>query len=251
MPVALEVEHLTRRFGRTVAVDDLSLGIDAGEAVALFGPNGAGKTTFLRLCATLLRPTRGRVRVFGLDAAESGMAVRRRIAMLAHESYLYPDLTPLENLRFHARLFGARNAEARIRFLVERLGLLGWSQRPVRTLSRGLVQRCALARVLLHEPDLLFLDEPFTGLDIEAQTTLAEVLAEAHRRGTTLLMSTHDLAAGLALCTSALVLARGRSVAHEAVAATERAAFERRYRALVQPPDRGQATHSPASPAPS
>jgi heme exporter protein A len=235
MSPALEVEHLARRFGRTVAVDDLSLCIEAGEAVALFGPNGAGKTTFLRLCATLLRPSAGRVRVFGLDAAANGIAVRRRIAMLAHESYLYPDLTPLENLRFHARLFSVADAEKRVRFLIDRLGLVGWAHRPVRALSRGLLQRCALARVLLHEPAVLFLDEPFTGLDLEAQTTLVEVLAEAHRQGTTLLMSTHDLASGLTLCTSALVLVRGRLASYGAVDPTARDDFERRYRALVQP----------------
>lgn len=249
MPFALEVEHLTRRFGRTIAVDDLSLAIEAGEAVALFGPNGAGKTTFMRLCATLLRPTRGRVRILGIDAVENGIAVRRNIAMLAHESYLYPDLTPLENLRFHARLFGVADPEQRIRHLIERLGILGWSQRPVRTLSRGLVQRCALARVLLHKPAVLFLDEPFTGLDLDAQTILAEVLAEAHRQGTTLLMSTHDLASGLALCTSALVLARGRFASYGRVGAQERGAFERRYRDLVRPPGRGPAASAlPPSP---
>jgi len=119
------------------------------------------------------------------------------------------------------------------------MGLVGWSHRPVRTLSRGLLQRCAVARVLLHEPAVLFLDEPFTGLDLDAQTILSDVLLEAHQRGTTLLMSTHDIQAGLALCTSALVLVRGRLAWHGRVRAHEREAFERRYRELTHVTEAG------------
>ncbi|MEO8602045.1 MAG: heme ABC exporter ATP-binding protein CcmA [bacterium] len=210
MAAALEVERLTKRFGRTPALDDVSATIAAGEAVLLLGPNGAGKTTLLRCAATLLKPSRGTVRIAGLDAATHGADVRRRLAVLGHESFLYPDLTPTENLAFYARLYRIAAPAARVETLIERLGLRGWAQRPVRTLSRGLVQRCALARVLLHEPDLLLLDEPFTGLDAEARALLSTVLREAHGRGTAMLMSTHDLALGLDLCDRAMILAGGR-----------------------------------------
>jgi heme exporter protein A len=250
MPAALEVEHLSKRFGSTLALDDLAWRADVGAAVALFGPNGAGKTTLMRLCATLLRPTHGVVRVLGLDAARHGAAVRRRIAVLAHESWLYPDLSPRENLAFYARLFGVIDAPRRVDALIAHLGLGGWSHRPVRALSRGLVQRCALARVLLHEPDVLFLDEPFAGLDLEARELLCDVLRTARQRGTTILMSTHDVGLGLALCSAALVLVRGRIAWEGAVGTADAAAFEAHYRALVHQRDAGAHAGAPPTSAP-
>lgn len=233
MPVALEASRLSKRFGRTLAVNDVSVALDVGSAVAVLGPNGAGKTTFLRLCTTLLRPTSGEIRLFGMDTARHGNAVRRRIGLLGHESLLYPDLTAAENLLFYARLFRVRQAAARIEVLIERLALSGWANRPVRTLSRGLLQRCALARVLIHEPDILFLDEPFTGLDLDARETLCQVLSEVCAAGATLLMSTHDLEVGFRLCSSALVFVRGRLAWQGLISPTERLAFEDRYRSLT------------------
>ena len=237
MSLALAVEHLSKWFGRTLALDDVGWSAERGEAVALLGPNGAGKTTLMRLCATLLRPSRGTVSVLGLDAATHGAAVRRRIAVLGHEPWLYPDLSPRENLRFYARLFGIERPQARVDALIDQLGLGGWSHRPVRTLSRGLLQRAALARVLLHEPELLFLDEPFTGLDLDARDLLCEVLRDAHRRGATLMMSTHEVGLGLRLCTSAVVLVRGRIAWQGAVDGGDVAGFEARYRALTHRSD--------------
>ena len=245
MPAALEVEHLSKRFGSTLALNDVTWTVDQGASVVLFGPNGAGKTTLLRLCATLLRPSSGRVAVLGLNAAKDGAAVRRRIAVLGHESWLYPDLSPRENLRFYARLFGVANPMPRVDALIDRLGLVGWSHRPVGALSRGLVQRCALARVLLHEPELLFLDEPFTGLDLDARGLLCDVLREAHQRGTTLLMSTHDMSLGLSLCSSAIVLVRGRIAWTGPAGAADAVDFEARYRALTQ--QRAGATAPPTA----
>jgi heme exporter protein A len=250
MPAALEVEHLSKRFGSTLALDDLAWTVERGAAVALFGPNGAGKTTLLRVCSTLLRPTTGAVRVFGLDAAAHGAAVRRRIAVLGHESWLYPDLSPRENLRFYARLFALDAPQARIDALVDRLGLAGWSHRPVRALSRGLLQRCALARVLLHEPELLFLDEPFTGLDLDGRDLLYTVLREAQQRGVTLLMSTHDVAPGLAVCAAAVVLLRGRIAWQGAVDADDAAGFEARYRAITHQRSGADSASGSASAAP-
>ena len=245
MPAALEVEHLSKRFGSTLALNDVTWTVDQGASVVLFGPNGAGKTTLLRLCATLLRPSSGRVAVLGLNAAKDGAAVRRRIAVLGHESWLYPDLSPRENLRFYARLFGVANPMTRVDALIDRLGLVGWSHRPVGALSRGLVQRCALARVLLHEPELLFLDEPFTGLDLDARDLLCDVLREAHQRGTTLLMSTHDMSLGLSLCSSAIVLVRGRIAWTGPAGAADAVDFEARYRELTQ--QRAGATAPPTA----
>jgi heme exporter protein A len=233
MVPALAVAGLRKRFGRTYAIDGVTLEIAPGAAVALFGANGAGKTTLLRLCATLLRPTAGSVSVFGMDASRDGASVRRRIGLLGHDSFLYADLSASENLLFYARLFGLDQPAARAAAMLERLDLVGWSQRPLRTLSRGLAQRCALARALLHQPELLLLDEPFSGLDLHASAGLHDVLAGAHRAGTTIVMSTHDLPQGLALCSSALVMRRGRVAFHGTVAATEHASFTAEYRQLV------------------
>jgi heme exporter protein A len=231
MPAAVAVEDLSKRFGRTRALDRVSVQIDAGAAVAVLGPNGAGKTTFLRLCATLLRPSSGRLELLGIDAAERGAAVRRRIGFVGHESLLYPDLSPSENLTFYARLFGLADAHERVPAFLEQMGLVGWSHRPVRTLSRGQLQRCALARALLHEPELLILDEPYTGLDFAAADRLQALLENTHQRGTTLLMSTHDLGRGLALCSTALVLTAGRLVFHGSCGGQTR--FEAEYRRLA------------------
>lgn len=235
MSFAVEAAALGKRFGRTSAVDGVTLSIEAGGATALVGPNGAGKTTFLRLCANLLRPTSGEIRVLGLDPRSEGPAVRRRIGFLGHESLLYPDLTPNENLLFYARLFGVERPRRRVAELVERLGLTGWAHRPVRALSRGLTQRCALARVFVHRPALLFFDEPFTGLDADARETLIELLAGETRSGTTLVMTTHDLAAAARLCHSAAVLVKGRLAWHGPVGSDGGAAFAARYQALTHP----------------
>ena len=161
------------------------------------------------------------MRLFERAVNDGGAAARRRIGFLSHQSFLYPDLTPTENLDFYARMFRVSKPVERVRALIERVGLTGWAHRPVRTLSRGLEQRCALARALVHEPDLLLLDEPFTGLDVDASGMLAGMLRETHASGTTLLMTTHDMARGLELCRRAIILARGRlDVGRHALAAT-------------------------------
>lgn len=204
----LQARGLTRRFAGVTAVNGIDLKIDAGEAVALLGPNGAGKSTLLRLCATSLRPSAGMLQLFGEDAHESRLQARRQIGFLSHQSFLYPDLTITENLLFYAEMYGA--AASRVGELIEQVGVRGWANRPVRTLSKGLEQRCALARALLHEPRLLLLDEPFTGLDTQAAEMLSHTLGREQDRGTTVLMATHDLDRAATLCGRAVVLQQGR-----------------------------------------
>jgi len=227
--VVIESRGLTRRFAGVTALYGIDLSVTAGEAVALCGHNGAGKTTLLRLLAMLLRPSAGSVSMFGRVACDDGGWIRRRIGFLSHHSFLYPDLTPTQNLEFYARMFDVPAAASRIAALLEQVGLGGWAHRPVRTLSRGLEQRGALARALLHAPALLLLDEPFTGLDIDAAQMLSDTLRSAHDAGTTVLMVTHDMARGFELCTRAVILSRGRLVWDGGIAATDRAAFDRAY----------------------
>jgi heme exporter protein A len=229
----VETRGLGRRFAGITAVQDLDLTVTPGEAVAVLGPNGAGKTTLLRLLATLLRPSAGSLRLFDRPLRDGGAEARRRIGFLSHQSFLYPDLTPTQNLEFYARMFGVRAAAARVAELIEQVGLIGWAHRPVRTLSRGLEQRCALARAVLHEPQLLLLDEPFTGLDVHAAAILADMLRQAHARGTTLLMTTHDLARAFELCTRAVILARGRLRWSGVISAAGREEFEQVYREVT------------------
>ncbi len=229
----IETQGVGRQFAGVTAVDGVDLQVAAGEAVALFGPNGAGKTTLLRMIATLLRPTSGRLRLFGQSVSDGGAQARRRIGLLSHHSFLYPDLTPTENLEFYARMFRVSAPQRRVRELLEQVGLLGWAHRPVRTLSRGLEQRCGLARALLHAPDLLLMDEPFTGLDVDAGRMLRGILQQAHTRGTTLIMTTHDMAQGFELCRRAIVLVRGRLAWSGPIHEDERASFERIYSAVT------------------
>lgn len=209
---AVALSKVCRSFGRLRALDSISLDVATGSSTALMGPNGAGKTTLLRLCATLIAPTSGSLRVLGLDPQRDGPRVRAGIAVLGHESHLYGDLTAEENLSFTARLHGIDDAAARIDAALERIGLRAAARRPARTFSRGMQQRCALARILLQRPRLLLLDEPATGLDAAARDVLFELVAELRGAGTTVMVTSHDPGEAIALCDRAVLLAAGRVV---------------------------------------
>jgi heme exporter protein A len=204
----IEAENLRKTFAWTPVLNGVSCHVGAGEVVGVFGPNGAGKTTFLRLLATLLKPSAGTLRLFARDPYDP--AVRRRLGFLGHDSFLYPDLTPVENLTFYGRAYGLSDLPGRIDTALEQVGLRDWGHTPVRTFSHGMEQRLALARSLFHEPDLLLLDEPYTGLDSRGVTTLQTALACAKEQGKTVVLTTHDFSLGLELCDRALILHRGR-----------------------------------------
>jgi heme exporter protein A len=208
MTSVVEAVGLGRQFASLRALHDLDLEIHAGESVSIFGPNGAGKTTLIKLLATVLTPTEGKLRLFGSE--RPGPSVRRRIGVVSHGSFLYGELTALENLRFYARLFSVGDAERRISEMLAEVGLDTRRDRPVRTFSSGMEQRLALARAFLHDPDLLLLDEPYTGLDPQAVAHLQEILVRFHRRGKTIVLTTHDIGHGLEVCDRAAILAAGR-----------------------------------------
>jgi len=205
---AVSASGLHRRFGAVPVLRGLDLEVARGQALALFGPNGAGKSTLLRTLAGLLRATRGSVKVFGNELPAAG-ELRRRIGYLGHESFMYRDLSARENLSYYARLFSIDPDRAPRAALAE-VGLERFAERRVATFSRGMLQRLALARVFLHSPDLLLLDEPLTGLDPPGGELLSTMLIERRKRGVTILMATHDLERALACSTRAVVLARGR-----------------------------------------
>lgn len=204
----IEAENLRKTFAWVPVVDGISCHVGEGEIVGLFGPNGAGKTTLLRLFATLLKPSDGILRLF--HGAPEDPAVRRRLGFLGHESFLYPDLTPIENLTFYGRAYNLPRLATRIATALEQVGLQEWGNTPVRAFSRGMEQRLALARVLFHDPDLLLLDEPDTGLDFRGLALLQTVLSRMKKEGKTVVFTTHDFALGLELCDRALILHRGR-----------------------------------------
>jgi heme exporter protein A len=176
--------------------------------VALFGSNGAGKTTLLRVLAGLLRPSSGRIELLGIPLPGSP-ELRRRIGVVAHDSFLYPDLSASENLRYYARLYGVSDA-TRIAELLANFGLEAVAHRTVRTYSRGMLQRLSLARAILHGPELLLLDEPFAGLDPAVSALLEQTLRSLHARGATIIFSRHDLDGGLRIAHRAVIMSGGR-----------------------------------------
>lgn len=213
MTVALELDGLTRRYGERPALDGISLRLEDGRTLGVFGANGAGKTTLLRVLATLLRPHAGSARVLGAALPEEAWKVRGQVGYLGHEPLLYRELSVRENLLFYARLHGA--PQGRVTDLLASVGLERRAEEPVRDLSRGMVQRAAAARAVLHDPPLLLLDEPRTGLDPAAVELLEPLLGRSSKR--TRVLVTHDLEGGLAESDLALGLRGGRQAFAERV----------------------------------
>jgi heme exporter protein A len=189
----IEVRSLVKTFGLKPVLRGLNLHLEAGEFVALLGPNGAGKTTLLRILASLARPSLGEVRLAGHHLPGDAAAVRRILGVVSHQPLLYGDLTAEENLRFYARLYSVPEAKRRIDEILEMVGLDRRRRDRVREYSRGMQQRLAIGRAVLHDPLILLFDEPHTGLDQEASTMLDGVLRQVAGRGRTVLMTSHDL----------------------------------------------------------
>ncbi len=206
----LLAQGLRREFAGVPVLGGVDLTVEGGELVVLLGANGAGKTTLLRVLATLLRPSGGTLRLFGEDASRRPPPARGRVGYVGHESACYPDLTGRENLEFHAALHAVPDAVRRVDELLGWAGLADSARRPVRVYSRGMTQRLALARALLHAPELLLLDEPFSGLDPAAAARLEALLGELRRAGHAIVLSTHDLERVAALATRVAMLHRGR-----------------------------------------
>jgi heme ABC exporter ATP-binding subunit CcmA len=207
---SLTFTDVTRNFGRRRALNRVSLTCRAGELVALIGPNGAGKSTLLAIAATLLKPSSGQVLFGTLAAAAAGAAVRARIGLLAHDLFIYPELSARENLMFFAALHGVANVGPLVDQALARANLADRRDDPVSSFSRGMRQRLAIERALLHAPRLLLLDEPFTGLDDAAVRATGERLRQARDAGAIVVVTTHDLEAIEPLADRALVLAAGR-----------------------------------------
>ena len=251
----IELRKLTKAFGRKMALRGLDLRVAPGESLVLFGPNGAGKTTLIRILSSLSRPTSGAVYIGGLDLKTHADGIRSHLGVVSHAPLLYDSLTAEENLRFFGRLYGVIDLDARVTLLLEQVGLAARRKDLVRTFSRGMTQRLSIARALLHDPEILLLDEPDTGLDPQAAEMLHRLLAElsgrtsgprldapvvasvlpgaslgyAHSAARTIVTVTHNLERGLALADRVVILANGRIVYDAAANALTRSQLRPLY----------------------
>ena len=228
----LSLEDVERSFGVRKALDGVSFDLPSGSFLSIFGPNGAGKTTLLRTMTTLLPPSKGTVRVCGMDVVADAVELRGRIGLISHNPLLYSDLSAEQNLQFFAEMYGLVDPDTRIRELLESVELDHRRLDLVRTFSRGMIQRLSIARALLHDPDIVFLDEPYSGLDPHAMDILDGLIASVRDRHTFVMVS-HDLAKGLELCSHALILSAGQIVLFEEKDAIDVEQFSRTYRKTV------------------
>jgi heme exporter protein A len=225
---AIEARALEKWYGPLPAVRGIGFSLSPGEFLTIFGPNGAGKSTLLRMLCGAVRPTRGAVTVGGEEVGASD-AARRRIGLLSHQTFLYPGLSAAENLDFYARLYALPRRRERVEAALESVGLADRRADRVRTFSRGMQQRLALARTLLHEPEVVLLDEPYTGLDPHAAAVLRATLDRLRDGRTTVVLVTHNLSQGLEQADRVAVQVAGRWVSDEPRSAVDAAAFERVY----------------------
>jgi heme exporter protein A len=208
----IQVKGLVKSFGHTYALRSVDLEVPQGEFLTIVGPNGAGKTTLLRILATLLKPTDGLVRIDGLDPAARGEEIRRLVGFVSHRSLTYANLTAQENLRFYGRMYNVPALQERVEMLLNLVGLEARRHDPVRGLSRGMQQRLSIARAIVHQPSLMLLDEPYTGLDQQATEMLRQLLRTISAESRTVVMTTHNLERALELSDSLAMLAKGRIV---------------------------------------
>lgn len=206
----IEVKNLVKRFGGKTVLRGLNFSVQPGEFVALLGPNGSGKTTFLRILASLTPPSLGDVRVAGYSLPRHAEAVRARLGVVSHLTLLYGDLTAEENLLFYGRLYSLPQLPERITEVLEMVGLESRRHDVVRTFSRGMQQRLSIGRAVLHDPDVMLFDEPYTGLDQDASLMLDDLLRTVAGQGRTVVMTSHDLARAEELATRFDILSRGK-----------------------------------------
>lgn len=208
----IQISGLVKQYGFNAVLRGVNLHVSKGAFVTLVGPNGAGKSTLMRIVATLLKPTAGEVKIGGWLMPQYSDRVRRHIGLVSHQTLLYGDLTAAENLLFFAKLYRLDHSADRVAQALKRVGLAARERDAVRTFSRGMMQRLTIARATLHEPDVLLLDEPYTGLDQDASALLDSLLKRESENGRTILMITHDLVHGLNLCDRVAILSRGKIV---------------------------------------
>lgn len=229
----LELRNVTKIFSEKPVLKNLSMTVAPGEIVAFIGPNGAGKSTAFKCIAGLMKPTNGEIIVNGETVKKSSIQLKKQIGYLGHESFLYEALSPIENLKFYGKLYKTPNLDETIAAILKKVGLYRFRDIRIDSFSRGMIQRLAIARMLLSEPNLLLLDEPHTGLDQGAISLLNSLIREKHLEGKSMILITHDFEQVLALCDRAVVLYRGRIVAETEVVTHDLLTFRKWYAEAV------------------
>ncbi len=229
----LRVRGLTKKIGSKQILKGIDMEIAPGEFVACFGPNGAGKSTTLKILAALSKPSSGQVIIDGQDIQENSLALRRRIGVISHNSFLYGKLTARENLEFYGRMYEVSDLDRRVETILDQVGLILVANEPVAGFSRGMQQRLAIARALIHNPSLVLLDEPYTGLDEMAKGILNTILKELSQSKHTVFLITHDFDQGLEQSDQALILVGGKIVYSCKPRSLSREEFRLRYLKLA------------------
>jgi len=227
--MVINVKSVSKAFDTRNVLRDIAIDIGTGQAVLICGINGAGKTTLLRIIAGLLQPDIGSVKLCGYNIRKDPEKAKSQFGMISHKSMVYPELTVLENLSFFARLYGVKDSDANITELLQDVGLFSYRYDTAGILSRGLLQRLAIARALVHRPALLLADEPFTGLDAKACHHLITVLNEFTKNGGTIVMTTHDIDIGLQCCNRVVVLDKSNLIFDASTSDIDTAKFLKDY----------------------
>jgi len=231
--MVIKVENLTKKYGGKTVLQGMNLEIPQGQCVSLLGPNGAGKSTLLKLLAGLIKPTDGTISLGGCQVNQNPLGFRKKVGMVSHHSLLYDRLTPWENLWFYGKLYDVQDLKKRIGQVLERVGLQYFTYDPVYTFSRGMVQRLTIARAVLHDPEIIFLDEPYTGLDHHAEKILNDMLAVFKEKKRTVVLVTHNFAQGVEWSDRALILVKGKFVYDAPVREFDYQDFKNTYLAYV------------------
>lgn len=207
------IEGVNKTIGEKKILRNINLQLKKGETIGLIGPNGAGKSTVLNLISGLMKPSSGKINIFGKQLKEHPMEIKNKIGYLSHNSFLFDHFSPLENLKFFAKLYGIEEGERKAKDLIREVGLTYFMNEPVRSFSRGMIQRLNIARALIHEPEILLLDEPHTSLDQQAIQILNHFIIKMKQRGATIILVTHDIKAAAHLCERIVVMKDGTIIA--------------------------------------
>jgi len=206
----IDIKNLTKQADNKLILRGIDLRVEKGETVAILGPNGAGKSTLLKVLATLIKPTSGHVLVNGLELKKNHIEIKKLLGYLPHSSLLYDHYSPLENLVFFGNIYGVQEVEQKAIKLVKEVGLSFFLNEPVKNFSRGMIQRIAIARAIVHDPEVLLLDEPHTGLDQGAISILNNVILSMKEKGATTLMVTHDFKQAVEICDRIIIVKNGK-----------------------------------------